>query len=273
MDRIERLIIKTKEIKKKCLEMCIHAGSGHVTSAFSCAEIMTTLYYEIMNYDVSNPEWKNRDRFVMSKNHGSVITYPILADLGYVNEEELETFLKDGSRFGSHSKDSIPGVEFSGGSLGIGLGVAAGLAYGAKLCGETWFTFALVGDGECYEGSIWEAAMFAGHYGLNNLVAIVDRNYMCVTDYTENMLKLEPMEDKWRAFNWDVLRVNGHCHEEILSAFSGLRSFRRTKPLCIIADTVKGNGIDFMSNKLLMHGVAPKGEYAARALAQLEASE
>jgi transketolase len=206
----------------------------------------------------------------MSKNHGSVITYPILADLGFIQEEELSTFLQDGSRLGSHSKENVPGVEFSGGSLGIGLGIAAGMAYGAKMNRETWLVFVLVGDGECYEGSIWESAMFAGHNDLNNLIAIVDRNYMCVTDYTENMLRLEPLEEKWRAFNWDVVRINGHNHEEILKALSDIRSFRRTKPLCIIADTIKGNGLDFMSNKLLMHGVAPMGEYADKAMAQLE---
>lgn len=269
VNNIDKLTKKCNEIKQKCLEMCINAGSGHVTSAFSCAEIVTALYYHIMNYDNKNPNWESRDRFIMSKNHASVITYPILADLGFINEEELSTFLKNGSRLGSHSKSNIMGVDFSGGSLGIGLGVASGMAYAAKMNLETWMTFAIVGDGECYEGSIWEAAMFAGHNNLNNLVTIIDRNYMCVTDFTENMLRLESLEDKWKAFGWDVITINGHKFDEIINAMSGIRSRKSVKPLCIIAETVKGNGIDFMSNQLFMHGVAPKGKYAEEALRQI----
>jgi Transketolase, N-terminal subunit len=269
MDNIEYLKMKCNQTKKKCLEMCINAGTGHVTSAFSSAEIVTALYYHIMNYRVNDPNWQGRDRFVMSKNHGSVITYPILADLGFIEKEELNTFLQDDSRLGSHSKRNIAGVEFSGGSLGIGLGVACGMAYSAKACKEQWITYAIVGDGECYEGSIWESAMFAGHNQLNNLVVFLDRNCMCVTDYTENMLSLEPMGDKWRAFNWDVKRINGHDIEAIIESVKDVEARRRTKPLCVICDTVKGNGIDFMSNKLFMHGVAPKGDYAKSAMEQL----
>lgn len=266
----EFLIEKCKEIKSSALEMCIAAGKGHVTSAFSCAEIVIVLYYAIMRYEVKDPFWEKRDRFIMSKNHGSVITYPILADLGYINKDELKTFMKDGSRLGGHSKRNVPGVEFSGGALGIGLGIACGLAYAAKINQETWLTFAIVGDGECYEGSIWESVLFAGHNNLNNLIVFLDRNYMCITDYTENMLALEPMEDKWKAFNWDVKRIDGHCIEEILISVAGVRSRRSNRPLCIICDTKKGNGIDFMCEMLLMHGIAPSGEAAEWARAQIE---
>ena len=182
---------KVKEIKLKCLDMCVNAGLGHVTTAFSCAELVTVLYYNFLHYDVSNPQNEDRDRFIMSKNHGSVITYPILADLGFIDSSLLMTFMKDGSHIGGHSKICVPGVDFSGGSLGIGLGVASGLAYGAKLAQKNYKTYVLVGDGECYEGSIWEAAMFASNYELDNLIMMLDRNRLACTDFTENMIKLD----------------------------------------------------------------------------------
>lgn len=270
MISIEELKQKCLKIKKTCLEMCIQAGTGHVTSAFSCAEIVTSLYYNIMDYKVEEPSWDGRDYFIMSKNHGSVITYPILADLGFISMETLKTFLNDGSLLGSHSKITVPGVEFSGGSLGIGFGVGCGISYANKIDRKTSNTYILIGDGECYEGSIWESAMFAGAYELSNLVVFLDRNYMCVTDYTENLLTIEPIDDKWKAFGWDVKHIDGHNFEEIINSVKGIKYKRTKKPLCIICDTIKGNGIDFMSGKLFMHGVAPKGEYAKLALKQLE---
>lgn len=270
MYSIEELNNKVRQIKHKCLEMCVNAGIGHVTTAFSCAEIMTALYYRIMNIDISDPNWEDRDRFIMSKNHGSVITYPILADLGYIENEKLMTFMSDGSKIGGHSKICVNGVDFSGGSLGIGLGVACGLAYGARLLGRSYKTYCLVGDGECYEGSIWEAAMFAGSNELSNLVVILDRNGMACTDFTEHMLKQESFKDKWAAFNWEVVEINGHSMEEVVSALEFANQYNGTKPVCIVAKTVKGNGIDFMSNNPLMHGAAPKGDQIAMAFEQIE---
>lgn len=261
---------KTQYAKEKCLELCIKAGAGHVTSAFSCAEIVAALYYGIMNIDPKNPQWEDRDRFIMSKNHASVITYPILADLGFVKEEEIETFLEEKSIYGAHSKLTINGADFAGGSLGIGLGVACGMAYSAKESKKDWLTFCIVGDGEMYEGSIWESAMFAGANHLSNLVVFVDRNHMCVTDFTDKMLSQSPLEGKWEAFNWEVRTINGHKVEEILESLSDVRNRKSDKPLCIIAETVKGNGIEFMENNVFMHGVAPKGEKAELALKQLK---
>lgn len=261
---------KIQQIKYECLEICIHAGTGHVTSAFSCAEIVALLYYEIMNIGPEVPDHK-RDRFVMSKNHGSVITYPILADLGFVDKEEIYTFLDDGSRFGSHSKLEVPGVDFAGGSLGIGIGVACGMAYTAKCTNQPWATFCLVGDGECYEGSVWEAAMFAGHNKLNHLVVIVDRNRMTVTGFTDRLLKQDPMKEKWSAFGFDVVEVeNGHEVCALRDALSGVKNRKSEKPLCIIANTIKGHGVDFMENNIFMHGAAPAGEKAKLALAQIK---
>lgn len=260
---------KVKAMKLKALHMCINAGTGHVTSAFSCAEIMVVLYYAVMRVDPKNPQWEHRDRFVMSKNHGSVIMFPILEDLGFYHDK-CNTFLENGGKFGPHAKLEIPGVEFAGGSLGIGLGVACGIAYSAKVDKEKWLTFCLVGDGECYEGSIWEAAMFAGHNELSNLIVIVDRNELCMTDQTERILRQEPVKDKWEAFNWEVREVNGHETGALLDVLSDVRRRVSTKPLCIIAHTKKGNGIDFMEMNPFYHGLAPLGEKAENAIAQVE---
>lgn len=258
---------KVQEIKYKCLELCIKAGQGHVTSAFSAAEIVTTLYYSIMNYRVENPKWDDRDRFIMSKNHGSVITYPILQDIGFIDRDTEIVLMADGSLFGAHSKDSVPGVEFSGGSLGIGLGVACEMAYAGKMKRSHSKYYTIVGDGECYEGSIWESLMFAGHYNLNNLVVFVDRNQMTVTDYTEHMLRIEPLKDKFTAFGFETWEIDGHNVKEIIEAVK--KTGKTNKPNCIICNTIKGNGISFMSNKLFKHGVAPSGEEAEKALVEI----
>lgn len=264
---IKELERKVQEIKYKCLELCIKAGQGHVTSAFSAAEIVTTLYYSIMNYRVENPKWDDRDRFIMSKNHGSVITYPILQDIGFIDKDTEIVLMADGSLFGAHSKDSVPGVEFSGGSLGIGLGVACGMAYAGKMKKSHSKYYTIVGDGECYEGSIWESLMFAGHNNLNNLVVFVDRNQMTVTDYTEHMLKLEPLRDKISAFGFETWEIDGHNVKEIIEAVK--KTGKTNKPSCIICNTVKGNGISCMSNKMFKHGVAPSGEEAEKALEEI----
>lgn len=269
-DRIAFLKDKVHQAKRSVLEMCVNAGMGHVTSAYSCAEILVALYYDIMKINPQKPDDENRDRFIMSKNHGSVMTFPILADLGFIDSSLLMTFMKDGSPLGGHSKMSLNGVDFSGGSLGIGFGVAAGVAYGAKLDNKDFFTYVLIGDGECYEGSIWESAMFASHNKLNNLIAIVDRNELACTDFTEKMLAQEPMQDKWKSFGWETIEVDGHNLEKVLSALKNSKTRNNTEPLCIIAHTVKGKGVDFMSQKPLCHGAAPSGDDIKRAFSVLE---
>lgn len=256
--------------KRKVLSMCISAGKGHVTTAYSCAEIVGVLYYTVMRIDPQNPQWDDRDRFIMSKNHGSVMTYPILADLGYFDASELDTFMADGTRLGGHSKLCLPGVDFAGGSLGIGLGVATGMAYAAKMDHKGWLTFCLIGDAECYEGSIWEAAMLAGHHGLNNLIGILDRNRLGVTGFTEELLRLEPLKDKWSAFGWEVKEIDGHNISEIIDTLADIRCRKHQKPLMVIANTTKGHGIDFMSDAPLYHGEAPRAKDIDRAYAQLE---
>lgn len=261
---------KVRMIKESALKLCVRAGTGHVTTAFSCAEIMAVLYYDVMKIDVKNPLWGGRDRFIMSKNHGSVITYPILADLGFVSCDDIQSFLLDGSVYGSHSKMSVKGVDFAGGSLGIGFGVACGIAYSAKVSGEKFLIFCLVGDGELYEGSIWEAAMFAGGNHLDNLVVIVDKNNMCVTDFIDKMLTQDSLKEKWESFNFEVREIDGHSIGAIKRALEDVRIRQCEKPLCIIAETVKGKGISFMENNVFMHGVAPTGDKARKAFLEMQ---
>lgn len=270
-EQITKLEQKAYDIRKATLEMCIKAGTGHVTSCMSCIDILVALYYgEVMRYNPANPNWPDRDRLFISKGQASPALYAMLADCGYFDVTELEQFAQKYGKFGVHLQKSVPGVEATCGSLGHGFGIAAGVALGAKMNRELYLVFTILGDGECYEGSIWETAMFASHNGLNNLVAFVDRNAMCVTDFTENLLALEPMVNKWESFGWDVTRINGHCFDEILDSLSGIRSRKSNRPLVVIADTVKGEGIDFMSNIPLWHGVAPKGKDAEKARIALQ---
>lgn len=269
-DYLKRKCHMTKETS---LDLCINAGAGHVTSALSCAEIVTYLYYYRMSIDPLHPDWAERDRFVMSKNHGSVITFPILCDLGYFSEEQMRTYLHNGSPFGRHTKLGVPGADFCGGSLGIGMGVACGMATAAKLDGAQWRVYALVGDGECCEGSVWEAAMFAGAKRLDNLTVIIDRNRLALTDFTENMMPLESLRAKWEAFGWYVAEINGHSFEEIHRAIGGDATNREGLPLAVIANTIKGHGIDFMENQPLWHGQIPKGEKARLAKALLRGGQ
>ncbi len=265
------LMEKVHDIKLKCGELCITKGKGHITSALSCAEIMVVLYYEILDIDPKNPKWRERDRFVMSKNHGSVIVYPILQDLGFFSEEYLNSYQDDGSFLGTHSKIVVPGVDFAGGSLGIGLGVACGMACAAKGDRANWLTYCLVGDCECEEGSIWEAIMFAGHKQLDNLIVIMDRNGEGCTDYIENLVPLNPLEDKLKAFGWEVWEIkDGHNIREILSCFEKIKDRKAKMPLFIIANTIKGNGIDFMVHVPWLHGQVPVGKDGELALKQLK---
>ncbi|HRZ11680.1 MAG TPA: transketolase [Kiritimatiellia bacterium] len=264
---------KAYELKKTMLETCIRAGTGHVTSSLSCAEILTTLFHGgALRFDPKRPAWEDRDRFILSKGQASPMLYTVLGDLGYFPKEDLQKFAQAGGPFGVHLQKSVPGAEITCGSLGHGFGLAAGMALAARMDRRNHLVFTLLGDGECYEGSIWETALFAGHHRLNNLVAIVDRNYQCVLDFTENFLALEPMEKKWEAFGWRVKRVDGHSFDDLLDALKGVRSRRSVQPLVILADTVKGAGVGFMACNPIWHGAAPRGDEAQQALRELERS-
>lgn len=267
----DRMKEKAKYLRKLTLDMCCRLGVGHITSAYSCTEIMVALFYgNIIKYNPKEPNWNSRDRFILSKGHASTILYPVLADLGYFDLGELEKCLEPDALLGLLLKYSVPGAEISSGSLGVGFGVATGIAYGARLNRENFITFTMLGDGECHEGAIWETAMFASHNHLNNLVAIIDRNYLSCTDFTENLVSLEPFDEKWKAFGWEVKHIDGHNFEQILAALDGIRSRRSRKPLVIIADTIKGKGIDFISDSPLWHGAAPHGSDVEKANISLD---
>ena len=270
-DMIRKLEKKAACIRNQVLEMCCRAGTGHVTSSFSCTEILVALYYAgALRFDAKNPKWQGRDRFILSKGQASVILYPVLADLGFFPDDDLRTFCQADGKFGVHLQHDVPGVEITSGSLGQGFGVATGMALAAKMNRYLYMTYVLLGDGECYEGSIWEAAMFAAHNRLNNLVAIMDRNYLCATNFTEDMVELEPLDEKWKSFGWNVVKIDGHCFEEILDAVKDVRSRKSSKPLMIIADTVKGKGVDFICYQPLWHAVVPKGQQIADAKKELQ---
>ena len=267
---IPELKKKAKQLRHEVLDMCVRAGTGHVNSAFSAIEIMVALFYGgILKFNPKDPHWAERDRFILSKGQASVLLYPILADLGYFPKGNLKKFCQADGSFGVHLQHTVPGAEITSGSLGHGFGIAAGIALAAKMNRESFMTFALLGDGELYEGSIWETALFASHNRLNNLIAIVDRNHMCATDFTENILALEPIDEKWKSFGWRVLNINGHSFEEIFEALNGFRSRKSSKPLVIIADTTKGKGVDFLSDAPLWHSLAPKGQQVLDAKKEL----
>jgi transketolase len=257
-------------IRKSVLETCLRAGTGHLTSSLSCVEILVALYHGgLLRFDPQRPDWEGRDRFIMSKGQASPALYAVLADLGFFDPRDLELFAQQGGRMGVHLQQDVPGVEITSGSLGLGLGIAAGLALGAAMDGEGHRVFALLGDGECDEGSIWEAAMFAAHHRLGNLTAVIDRNGLCVTDFTEKIVALEPLEDKWRAFGWQVLRIDGHSLGALADALAVRGAPGSSPPLMVIADTIKGAGIPCISNIPLWHGQVPSGELADRCRVEL----
>lgn len=257
-------------IRTSVLETCLRAGTGHLTSSLSCVDILVALYHGgLLRFDPRRPAWEGRDRFIMSKGQASPALYAVLADLGFFDPRDLELFAREGGRMGVHLQGNVPGVEITSGSLGMGLGIAAGLALGAAMNGEGHHVFALLGDGECDEGSIWESAMFAAHHRLGNLTAIIDRNGLCVTDFTERIVALEPLVDKWQAFGWQVRRVDGHSLGQLAAALAGRETAGSSPPLMVIADTVKGAGLPCISNIPLWHGQVPSGELADRCRVEL----
>ena len=258
-----------KKIRLHTLQMTSQAGSSHVGSVFSMADIIAVLYGATLNKDPNNPKWADRDRFILSKGHATSGLYAALAECGFFPVEDLKTFYQDGSNLLGHVSHRVPGVEVSSGSLGHGLPMGAGMAYGAKLDQQGHKVFVLMSDGECDEGSNWEAILFAAHHKLDNLVAIVDYNKIQSLDQVSNTLGLEPFTDKWNSFGWEVLEVDGHNLEELHTAFSNLPR-KPNRPTCIIAHTIKGKGVSFMENTVLWHYRSPQGEEYASAVRELE---
>ena len=256
------------QMRRDILSTIAAAGSGHPGGSLSAVELLTSLYYTELRHDPSNPGWPDRDKFVLSKAHACPVLYVVLAHCGYFPKEELSTFRKINSRLQGHAHTMTPGVEMSGGSLGQGLSFAVGTAIAGKLDGRSSRVFAMLGDGECDEGQVWEAAMSASHYQLDNLVAIVDRNGIQNDRFTSEVMNLEPLPDKWRSFGWHVIEIDGHSFPEVLSALDEARSVK-DKPSVIIAATVKGKGVSFMENNPEFHGKAPNAEQLEQAFKEL----
>ncbi len=304
---LERTAVK---IRMDVIKMLAKAGSGHPGGSLSAADIVTALYFHHMRHDPKNPRWDERDRFVLSKGHACPVLYAALAESGYFPVSELDTLRNLGSSLQGHpAMQYTPGIEMSTGSLGQGLSTAVGMALAGRIDKKDWRVYCLLGDGESDEGQIWEAAMAAGHFKLDNLTAILDRNSLQIDGCTESVMCLNPVGDKWRAFGWNVIEIDGHSMEAIMDALDEVqtinpRATRRSlwtcahqrvrtssaaggsarmqsdsreslvqgKPALILANTVKGKGVSFMENLADWHGKAPNKEQAEIALKELEAS-
>lgn len=268
-ERTQHLEEVARRLRRTCIEMIAAAGSGHPGGSLSAADIVAALYfYPVLNYDAEDPAWPDRDRFILSKAHCVPVLYAALMEAGVLSYEEIGTLRKLGSRLQGHSDTKTPGVEMSGGSLGQGLSFAIGHQLAARLDGRSYRSYVLMGDGECQEGQVWEAAMAAGNYHLDSITVIIDRNGIQNDDFVDTQMPLHPLADKWQAFGWHTLEVDGH---DIAAVTNALLTARETKgrPTAIIARTVKGKGVDFMQNDPAYHGKAPLGDELQRALAQL----
>jgi transketolase len=259
-----------RRIRLNALRMTSAGGSSHIGSVFSIADILAVLYNGVLRVDPANPGWSDRDRFILSKGHAGAGVYAALAERGFFSIDKLSTHYRDGSDLSGHvSHKGIPGVELSTGSLGHGLSVGAGMAMAAKLDDKSHRVVVLLSDGECDEGSNWEAVLFAAHHGLRQLVAIVDYNKIQSLGPVSETVRLEPFIDKWRAFGWGVSEVDGHDHDALRSIFASL-PLEADKPSCIIANTVKGKGVSFMEHQVLWHYRSARGEELAAAERELQ---
>ena len=263
---IERLATK---IRIDALRMINRGKSSHVGSNFSMAEIMAVLYARILKLTPETVKSPDRDRLILSKGHAAAGYYATLAEFGFFPMEWLNEFYIDGGRLAGHATCGVPGIEVSTGSLGHGLPIGAGMALAGKRDGVSYRVFAVLSDGECDEGSTWEAAMLAAHHRLDNLVAIVDYNKIQAMGHTDEVNSLEPFADKWKAFGWCAREVDGHDVRALSEALSGV-PFQKNKPSCLIAHTVKGKGVSFMENTVLWHYRNPQGEEFERAILELE---
>lgn len=269
---LKELEIISQRIRKNVLMMITNANSGHPGGSLSAVDVLNVLFIKFMNYDTSwekSPNFKNRNRFVLSKGHASAVLYAIFAELGFIKEDELLTFRKLGSRLQGHPCSlKMPWVEVSTGSLGQGLSIACGMALGLRLDNIDSKVYVFMGDGETQEGSVWEAVMNASHNKLNNIIAFVDRNKLQIDGSTEDVKSLGDLKSKFESFGWNAIEINGHDFKQIYSAISGAQT--SDKPYVIIANTVKGCGVSFMENNAGWHGKAPNKEQLEAALEELK---
>jgi len=258
-----------RRIRVHVVRMTSRANSSHIGSSFSMSELLAVLYGGgVLRVDPARPDWPERDRFILSKGHGCAGLYAALSEAGFFPLQELDTFYLNGTRLAGHATTTVPGVELSTGSLGHGLPVGTGMALAAKRAGESHRVFVLLSDGECDEGSVWEAALFAPQHKLDNLVVIVDYNKIQSLGTVKEVIDLDPFADKWRSFRWSVREVAGHDVEAVRDALDAV-PFEPGRPSCIIAHTVKGKGVSFMEDKLLWHYRAPLGDDRAIAMREL----
>jgi len=258
-----------RKLRRHVITMISQAGSGHPGGSLSAADIVTALYFRVMRHDPSNPRWPDRDRFILSKGHAAPVLYAALAECGYFPLEWLTTLRKSGACLQGHTDSRLtPGVDMSAGSLGQGLSVGIGMALAAKLDKNDYRVYVLLGDGECQEGQVWEAAMFAPNYKLDNLTAIVDFNGLQLDGFTKQIMDLEPFVEKWRSFKWEVLQIDGHDMQQVVDALRNAGQVK-DKPVVIVARTVKGKGVSFMENNVDYHGKAPDKAETEIALKEL----
>lgn len=267
--RLAILQEKARAARREIVAMVHRANSGHVGGSLSAADLLVALYHEVMRVDSKNPQWSERDRFILSKGHCTPALYAVLALRGYFPASELENFRRIGSHLQGHPyQPKTPGVDASAGTLGLGLSTGCGLALAAKLRRQSHYVYVLCGDGEQQEGQIWEAAMFARKYELDHLIAFTDRNRLQTDGDTEDVMPLDPLAEKWRAFGWNAWEIDGHDFTQILDAIARAKA-ERGRPTMIIANTTKGKGVSFMENVASWHGTPPNAEECTQALAEL----
>lgn len=263
----------SKEIRKKIFLTCCRSGGGHIAPSFSCTEILVALYFKIMNINRYNLNDENRDRFILSKGHASVSLYSVLNEINIVSDEDLRYFCRSGGILGAHPEANIPGVEVSSGSLGHGLSYGAGIALAGKKNEKDYRTFVLLSDGECQEGSTWEAALFAVQHQLDNLIVVVDYNGLQSLGKTNEILTLDPFAEKWQSFGWNIIECDGHNINSIVDSLK-FNELATKKPIVVIAHTIKGKGVSFMENQPLWHYRIPTNDTeVGRACDELGISE
>ena len=266
-EEVKQAEILAYKIRRHAIDMVSSAHASHIASIFSCADIVAVLYTNILRFNPQNPKDDKRDRIVLSKGHSGVALYVALAESGFFPVSELNRYGSNGSNFSCHVSHKVLGVEVSTGSLGHGVAMACGMALNAVLRGKDYKVFSIIGDGECNEGVVWETAMLASQYGLDNFTVIIDRNRMQALGFTEGIISMDNMVERWASFGWDTYEANGHSCKELIEV---LQENGRGKPKVVIANTVKGHGVSFMENELLWHYRDPQGEMYEKAVKELE---
>lgn len=268
----EELTAKSYALRKKILKLIYTAKTGHIGGDYSVCDILVTLYNQVMNITPENFNTKNRDHFILSKGHSVEALYAVLSDRGFFPESELETYSQYGSKYIGHPNNKVNGIEMNSGSLGHGLSVACGMALAERMNSTSNRTYVVMGDGELAEGSVWEGAMLAGHYKLDNLCAVIDRNRLQISGSTEYVMTQDSQDERWSSFGWNVIHAHGNDIESIVNAFD-IAGKTKGRPTMIIADTTKGCGVSFMENKAPWHHKVPSSEEFDAAMAELDSKE